>query len=461
MKFPHWPEIKGYRDIKFGLDRVYQLLERLDNPHISIPPTIHVAGTNGKGSNIAYLDAIFTDAGYRVHKYISPNLVEFNERITLAGKEISDQYLTEIMEECKKAAEIEPKIEVTFFEGVTVAAFLAFSKIEADILLLEVGMGGRLDATNVILNPIATIITPISNDHQEFLGNSLAKITCEKAGIIKEGVPVIIGKQDPEALTILENIAEKRNCPFYSLGNDWTVSEDDKKIYMNINDHKLELPLPALIGHHQLENATTAVAAILAHGEIEISDLNLINAMQKVKWPARLEKITSGKLVNKLLRNFDIYLDGGHNENSAQAISNWLVKENMKLLKQGKKSPPTYLICAMLGSKNIYRFLKYLSGNLDFVIGMAIKDEEKSKSAKQIAKNSLELGIKAVDVDNFEEAFQYIKVIDGVENSERAGLARGFNPFKKINKSRILICGSLYFVGQFMVENAEKTDRKK
>jgi dihydrofolate synthase/folylpolyglutamate synthase len=456
MKFPHWPEMKGYREIKFGLDRVYDLLTRLDNPHLLLPPTIHVAGTNGKGSNIAYLDAIFSDAGYKVHKYISPNLVQFNERITLAGKEISDEYLTEILNECKKAAEIAPKIEVTFFEGITVAAFLAFSRIKADILLLEVGMGGRLDATNVILDVIATIITPISNDHQEFLGNSLAKITREKAGIIKEGVPVIIGKQKPEALEILKNTAKEKNCPCYCLGQDWTLFEEDKNIHINIDDHKLELPLPALIGHHQLENATTAIVASLIQNDIEISDANLFNGLKKVKWPARLEKVKSGKLVNKLLKYFDIYLDGGHNENSAQAISNWLVKENMRVVKGGKKSPSTYLICAMLENKNIYRFLKYLAGNLDFVIGMKINNENKSKTAKQICKNALELGIKSVDVDDFEEAFKYIKTIDGVENSERSSLVRSFNPFKKINKSRILICGSLYFVGQFIEENAEE-----
>jgi len=461
MKFPHWPEMKGYREIKFGLDRVYSLLERLGNPHMSLPPTIHVAGTNGKGSNIAYLDAIFSDAGWKTHKYTSPNLVRFNERIVLAGQEISDDYLTNILDECKKAAEIHPKIEVTFFEGITVAAFLAFSRVEADILLLEVGMGGRLDATNVILYPIATIITPISNDHQEFLGNSLAKITREKAGIIKEGVPVIIGKQKPEALEVLQKIAQEKNCNFYCLGKDWTVSEDDKNIHMNIDNHKLELPLPALIGHHQLENATTAIAATLVQHDVEISDLNLLHGLKNVKWPARLEKIESGKLVNKLLRNFDIYLDGGHNENSAQAISNWLVKDNMRMVREGKKSPPTYLICAMLENKNIYRFLKYLSGSLDFVIGMEIKNEEKTKTSKQISKNALELGIKSVDVDNFNEAFEYIKIIDGIDNSKRTGWARSFNPFKKIKKSRILICGSLYFVGQFMEENAEKNSKTK
>ena len=456
MKFPHWPSPKGYRNIKFGLDRVYQLLERLGNPHLLVPPVIHVAGTNGKGSNIAYLDAIFTDAGYKIHKYISPHLVRFNERITLAGQEITDEYLTEILNECKKAAEIKPKIDVTFFEGITIAAFLAFSKIKADILFLEVGMGGRLDATNVISNPIATIITPISNDHQEFLGNSLAKIAFEKSGIIKEGVPVIIGKQKEEALKILQHVAKTKNCPFYTLGEDWVVTEEDKNLNININDHKLKLPLPALIGYHQLENSSTAVAAILAQDNLEISDLNLVHGLKKVKWPARLEKINSGKLVNNLIRNFDIYLDGGHNENSAKVIANWLIKENMKLVKKGIKPPPTYLICAMLENKNIYRFLKYLSGNIDFTIGMSIKGEDQTKTAQQIAKNALEVGIRAIDADNFEEAFSYIRTIDSDNSKMKDIFFKKLNPFKKRNKARILICGSLYFVGQFMEENEEK-----
>jgi dihydrofolate synthase/folylpolyglutamate synthase len=192
MKLPFWPNPSGYRDIELGLTRVYQLLERVGNPHQKLPPTIHIAGTNGKGSTLAYLKAIFEDAGLKVDCYISPHLVRFNERIILAGKEIEDDFLNEILLECKKAAEIEPKINVTFFEGITVAAFLAFSKIKADVLLLETGLGGRLDATNVIKKPIATIITPISFDHTEFLGITLAKIAFEKAGIIKPGVPVII-----------------------------------------------------------------------------------------------------------------------------------------------------------------------------------------------------------------------------------------------------------------------------
>jgi dihydrofolate synthase / folylpolyglutamate synthase len=206
---PFWPDPSTYRNIDLGLHRVYQLLERLGNPHLRLPPTIHLAGTNGKGSTLAFLQAIFEDSGLKVHCYISPHLVRFNERIILAGKEIEDDFLNEILLKCKNAAAIEPKINVTFFEGITVAAFLAFSKVRADILLLETGMGGRLDATNVIENPLATIITPIDFDHTEFLGKTLAKIAFEKAGIIKPNCPVIVAKQKSSALKVIKEVALK------------------------------------------------------------------------------------------------------------------------------------------------------------------------------------------------------------------------------------------------------------
>jgi dihydrofolate synthase/folylpolyglutamate synthase len=207
VKIPFWPSPSGYRDIDLGLSRVINLLKRLGNPHHKIPSTIHIAGTNGKGSTLSFLKTIFTESGYLVHSYTSPHLASFNERIVLANNEIDDKFLNECLEICRQAAEQHPKIPVTFFEGITVAAFLAFSKIKADILLLEVGMGGRLDATNVITQNLLSIITPISFDHTEFLGKNLAKIAYEKAGIIKTNCPVIIGKQKTTALQTIKNRA--------------------------------------------------------------------------------------------------------------------------------------------------------------------------------------------------------------------------------------------------------------
>ncbi len=209
MKMPLWPNPSGYRDIELGLSRVFALLERLENPHLKLPATIHLAGTNGKGSTLSFLRAIFAESGLKIHSYTSPHLVNFNERIVLDGAEISDEFLNEILRECKKAAEISPEIKVTFFEGITVAAFLAFSRVKADILLLETGMGGRLDATNVLPEVLCSIITPIALDHQEFLGKTLAKIAFEKGGIIKKNSAVVIGKQKSSALRVLENVAPK------------------------------------------------------------------------------------------------------------------------------------------------------------------------------------------------------------------------------------------------------------
>ena len=216
MKLPFWPNPLGYRDIDLGLSRVFQLLERLENPHLKIPPTIHIAGTNGKGSTLSFLKAIFEESNLKVHTYTSPHLVNFNERIVLAGVEISDDFLNKILRQCQAAAEQKPEIKITYFEGITVAAFLAFSQIKADILLLETGMGGRLDATNVLPQVLCSIITPISFDHQEFLGENLEKIAAEKCGIIKKNCPVIIGKQQDSVLKIIAQKTQELNCNLIS-----------------------------------------------------------------------------------------------------------------------------------------------------------------------------------------------------------------------------------------------------
>ncbi len=241
MHLPHWPKIRRIKNINLGLSRVLQLLERLDNPHKKLPPTIHIAGTNGKGSTLAYLESIFQEAEYRVHKYTSPHLVNFNERIILANNEISDIYLDDVISECKAAANIHPKIDVTFFEGVTVAAFLAFSRVKADILLLETGMGGRLDATNVIENPILTLISAISDDHQQFLGDTIEKIAAEKAGIMKNNSPIILSKQESEVEKLIENKAALlKNSPLISFKKHFDFKKE-KVIILNLCFHKMKL----------------------------------------------------------------------------------------------------------------------------------------------------------------------------------------------------------------------------
>ncbi len=419
MQLPFWPDPSSYRNIELGLSRVYQLLLRLGNPHLKLPPTIHIAGTNGKGSTLAFLRAIFEDAGLQVHCYISPHLVRFNERIILSGKEIDDDFLNRILQECKTAAELEPKINITFFEGITVAAFVAFSKVQADVLLLETGMGGRLDATNVIENPIATIITPIAFDHTEFLGKTLAKIAFEKSGIIKPNCPVIISKQKPSALKVLQDVALKNNS----------------QIHLPLTTYNLSLTTPNFEGEHQITNAKTAIAAIFAQKTFKISTKNIEQGLQKAIWPARLQKISDGKFYQILLKNFQLILDGSHNPAGARTVANWL-KEQQKEL-----PAKNYLVCAMLKDKDSASFLKHLAKQTEMLIGLKISDEEKSKPAKEIVKIAQSFNIKAKTALGFSEAIEEITKYHLKNYSNES--------------AKIIICGSLYLAGKFLEESQE------
>jgi dihydrofolate synthase / folylpolyglutamate synthase len=410
---PFWPDPSTYRNIDLGLHRVYQLLERLGNPHLRLPPTIHLAGTNGKGSTLAFLQAIFEDSGLKVHCYISPHLVRFNERIILAGKEIEDDFLNEILLKCKNAAAIEPKINVTFFEGITVAAFLAFSKVRADILLLETGMGGRLDATNVIENPLATIITPIDFDHTEFLGKTLAKIAFEKAGIIKPNCPVIVAKQKSSALKVIKEVALKNGS----------------KIFVADKNYNLK-STPNLAGKHQIDNAKTAIAAILAQKQFKISAQNIENGLQKAVWKARLQKIVDGKFAKILPNNFQLILDGGHNKSGAKTISDWI---------KNKNKTKNYLICAMLKDKDSQGFLKQLAKQTELLIGLEITGENSSKKAAEIANIAQSLNIKSQPALSFTNAIEEIKKYHSKNYHNHS--------------ARIIICGSLYLAGKFLQEN--------
>ena len=440
MKFPFWPNPSGYRDIELGLSRVYQLLERLGNPHLQLPPTIHIAGTNGKGSTQAFLRAIFEEAELKIHSYTSPHLVNFNERIILAGHEISDDYLNEILRECKIAAEKIPAIPVTFFEGITVAAFLAFSRVKADLLLLEVGMGGRLDATNVLPEVLCSIITPIAFDHEEFLGNSLEKIAFEKAGIIKKNCPVIIGDQNLEALHTVENQARTMNAEIFNF---------DK----NFLDFEVSLE-----GNHQHKNAATAATAAISQKKFSITLEQIKRALKKAKWPARLQKITSGKFF-EMAKSCELYLDGSHNPQGATTIVDFLKnKKNthktntsflnasaFKNLIKGSSvaSQPRMtdvekkvsVIFGMLKDKNCEEFLKIISPEVSELIAIEIPNESKSRSAAEIFDIAQKLKIKSQTAKNLEEAFTKIKCHES---------------------AIILVCGSLYLAGSFLEMNSEK-----
>jgi dihydrofolate synthase/folylpolyglutamate synthase len=397
MKSLFWPPPSTYRDIDLGLDRVELLLKRLNNPHLKIPPTIHIAGTNGKGSTLAFLRTIFVESGLRVQAYTSPHLVNFNERIILANQEISDDFFNEVLLETKVASEIAPQIPVTFFEGITVAAFLAFSKIDADVLLLEVGMGGRLDATNVLKEVLCSVITPIALDHQDFLGDDLTKIAFEKAGIIKENCPVIIGRQDAEVLSVLINQANKLNA---KINQNYKISVNKDSWFFN----DLELPFPSLIGAHQIENAALAIAAALQTG-FKITPEIIKSAIVKTNWSARLQKIIEGRFLEKVTKNSELYLDGSHNLQGAATVLEFLEKQKDKKI---------IVIFSMLKDKDCEGFLKIIAGKIDGLIAMEIPREPKSRSASEIRDIAEKLLIKNVEeVVGFDDAFDKYKHLCG------------------------------------------------
>jgi dihydrofolate synthase/folylpolyglutamate synthase len=407
MKMPFWPNPLGFRNIDLGLSRVFALLERLENPHLKLPPTIHLAGTNGKGSTLAFLKAIFNEANLKTHTYTSPHLVNFNERIVLANEEISDDFLNKVLQKCKEACEIKPEIKVTYFEGITAAAFLAFSLVKADILLLETGMGGRLDATNVLPEVLASIITPISFDHQEFLGNTINAIAAEKAGIIKKNCPVILGAQNSEGLLAITKKAQELNSEI-----------------IHLNEKFLDFEV-ALIGSHQKYNAALAATAALAQRKFKISEEQIKTAFKKAKWLARLQEITSGKLHKILNKNQKLFLDGSHNLAGAQTIKEFLQNQ--------EKSRKKILVFAMLQDKDCAGFLAEIKNEIDELIILEIADEIKSRKSNEIKKIAEKLKVKSQISNDFESALKLSKKID--ENS------------------LIIICGSLYQAGNFLKQN--------
>ena len=428
MHLHFWPNPSGYRDIELGLSRVFDLLARVGNPHLKLPPTIHLAGTNGKGSTLSFLRTIFAESGLKIHTYTSPHLVNFNERIVLNGSEISDNFLNEILSECKEAAEIFPEIKVTFFEGITVAAFLAFSRVEADLLLLETGMGGRLDATNVLPKILCSIITPIAFDHQDFLGKTLAKIAFEKGGIIKKNCPTIISKQKSSALKTLTNQASEAGSNAKVFDKDFKIKKIKDGFLFSGFGKKISLPSPSLSGDHQIENAATAIAAVLTQTSFKITEDHIRSALQKTIWPARLQKIISGKFIKILPNNFEVYLDGSHNLQGAATIEKFL-REN--------KNKKIYVIFAMLKDKDAAGFLKKIAPGINELIVTEIADEPKSRTALELKEIAEKIGVKNVTTArNFDEAF---KIIENHDEGE-AALA--------------LVCGSLYLAGNFLAELA-------
>jgi dihydrofolate synthase/folylpolyglutamate synthase len=381
-----------------------------------MPPTIHIAGTNGKGSTLAFLKNIFQDAGYKVHRYTSPHLVEFNERIEICGEKIDDKFLNEVLDKCREACEINPKIDITFFEATTACAFLAFSKIEADILLLETGMGGEFDATNVLPQVLCSIITTISLDHQEFLGATIEKIAEAKAGIIKENCPIICVDQNPQILDLIKSKASKLNAKFVN----------SEVFFENLNFNLGDIKIP-LNGSHQIENAKLAISCVKHQNHFKISDENIKNGIEKTRWKARLEKIEDGIFSQKLPQNFQLYLDGSHNPQGATTIAEFL--ENFSDYRK-------IVIFQMLKDKNCEEFLKIIGNKIDKLLICKIASDSRFRKPQNILEIAQNLQINSMIIENFADGFEKIQQ----EFSSQPSL--------------ILICGSLYFASEFLVQNS-------
>jgi dihydrofolate synthase/folylpolyglutamate synthase len=412
--------------IDLSLDRVQRLLAALDHPERKVPPVIHVGGTNGKGSTLAFLRAILEAAGLRVHTYTSPHLVLFNERFRLCGELVSDAELTAALEECERANAGEP---ITVFEITTAAGMLLFARHPADVLLLEVGLGGRLDATNVIDDPIATIVTPISIDHTDFLGDTLEKIAAEKAGIFKRDVPAIIAAQSRDVLAVLERQAARLQAPIKVAGEDWTATEERGRLVYQDDNGLLDLPAPKLYGRHQFENAGLAIAALRAVPQFKISPAAFEAGMVKADWPARLQRLSAGRLVNLIPAGSELWLDGGHNPDGGRAVAAALADLEERV------SRPLVLIVGMLATKDCDGFLGNFTGLARRVIAVPVPGVDKAVTAPALADIARKLDLSATSRDTLDEAFDAVRKLD-------------LDP-----PPRILITGSLYLAGEVLREN--------
>ncbi|WP_206378138.1 bifunctional folylpolyglutamate synthase/dihydrofolate synthase [Sneathiella limimaris] len=413
--------------IDLSLDRMHSILEKLDHPEKRLPPVVHVAGTNGKGSLIAYLKAILEAAGYRVHVYTSPHLVKFAERIVLGGNIIPEAKLSDLLLACEEANGEDP---ITYFEITTAAAFKAFSENPADILLLETGLGGRLDATNMVEKPAATAITPVSHDHEQFLGSDLAGIAREKAGIIKKESPLILGPQTEVAKSAILQRAAELNVSTAVFGDDWSANRiDDEYWTFKGERYSGTYSLPSLNGPHQVPNAGTALAVLETLKDFPVTPANIEAGLKSVYWPARMQHLEHGNLAQRLPDNVDIWLDGGHNEAAAERIAECFLEW------ETKDDKPTYLICGMLETKDQLNYLRHMQKFAQKAIMVPVPGEPASTPEKKLA----ELG-RAAGLD-----CEYaVSVEDAADN---------LIPYLMRKPCRLLIAGSLYLAGTVLRTN--------
>ena len=404
--------------IDLTLDRMHRLLAALGHPERALPPVVHIAGTNGKGSTLAMLRAGLEASGARVHAYTSPHLVRFHERIRLAGALIDEDALSALLDEVEAANGGAP---ITYFEITTCAALLAFARVPADWLLLEVGLGGRLDATNVVDRPALCVITPVSMDHEQYLGDTLTAIAGEKAGILKRGVPCVVARQAPEAERAIRERALGVGAPLLLEGEGWHVAPQGAGMVFRDAAGQIALPCPALPGAHQIGNAGAAIAGLRLLG---LADPALAEAaVTRAEWPARMQRLTRGPLV-EAAPGAEIWLDGGHNPGAGEMLARTLA---------AMPARPTHLVCGMLATKDAAGFLRPFHGLAASVIAVAIPGAPATLSAEETAAAATRAGLVATEADSAAQAVARIVA------SEPG--------------ARILLCGSLYLAGTILAEN--------
>ena len=420
--------------IDLTLERMWRILEALGHPQRRLPPVIHIAGTNGKGSTIAFMRAILEAAGLRVHAYTSPHLVRFNERFRLGalgqGRLATDRELGDALAQCERANAGAP---ITVFEITTAAGLILFARHPADILLLEVGLGGRLDATNVIERPLATVMAPVSLDHREFLGDTLGKIAAEKAGIFKRDVPAIVAAQPREALSVIERQAARLRAPVRIAGESWTATEERGRLVYQDDAGLLDLPAPKLYGRHQFENAGLAIAALRAVDKWSLAPA-AFEGIAKAEWAARMQRLSSGRLAALVPPGGELWLDGGHNPDGGRVIANALADLEERV------SRPLVLIVGMLANKDSEGFLRNFTGLARRIVTVPIPQQENGLPAAALADAARAIGLPAQESPDIEAALAAVASFDLDQ------------------RPRILITGSLYLAGAALALNGTPPD---
>ena len=418
------------KKIDLSLGRLENLLARMGNPHRALPPVIHVAGTNGKGSTVAFMRAMLEAAGKRVHVYTSPHLVRYHERYRLAGQLVSEAQLVDALNDVVRINDGAP---ITVFEVLTAVGFKLFHDIPADVLLLEVGLGGRFDATNVIGKPAVSVITPVSIDHVEFLGDTIAKIAFEKAGIIKEGVPLVVGDQVDDARSVIEEVAQQRHAPALFAEQDFQSREERGRFIYEDQSGLLDLPLPRLLGAHQISNAGTAIAALRCF-DPKLAREAIEEGLRRANWPARMQHLTSGSLVSLLPQGSELWLDGGHNASGGAALAS-----AMGALAR-RQPRPLVMICGTLTTKDTRGFLAPFKGLVQELIAVPIPGEHAGRLPQEVAEAAQAAGLEARCSSSFEQALREIAQMHHAK------------------PLRVLIGGSLYLAGQVLAVNETLPD---